>query len=172
MKGKNDISDKKNQRVKANVIILSDRLVARAKELSDYIRSCTDSINVIGIATNSQEVMFLAINQSVDFLIIAGYLKNERSYGVIKELFEQQKNCVPVHWAILDSLILTLCQKYNISLMFDRTLPKSDFIDYLKEHKDYEYEHDKEAPNTPTFLENKKAGKAWLEYLRKFKKSV
>lgn len=56
--------------------------------------------------------------------------------------------------------------------MFDRTLPKSDFIDYLKEHKGYEYEHNKEAPNIPIFLKNKKVGKAWHEYLRKFIKSV
>jgi hypothetical protein len=126
------MSDEKKQRVTANVIILSDRLMGQAKELSDYMRSCTSSINVLGIATNSQEVMLLAKNQSVDFLIIAGYLRNESSYGVIGDLFEQQKNYVPVHWAMLDSLIFALCQKYKIPLMFDRTLPKADFIDYLK----------------------------------------
>lgn len=165
------MSDKREQKAEVNVIILSDRLVDRAKELSDYICSCTDNINVLGIAANSQEVMLIAKNQSVDFLIIAGYLKNVSSYSVIKELFKQQKNCVPVYWAILDSLILSLCNKYSIPLMFDRTLPKSDFIEYLKEHRNYEYEHDKAAPNTPAFLESKKVGKSWLKHFGKSKKS-
>ncbi|MEG6511335.1 hypothetical protein V6C32_05385 [Desulforamulus ruminis] len=170
MKGQ-AMSNNKQQRVMTNVIILSDRLMGEAKKLSSFIYSCADNMNVLGIAANSQEVMQLAKNHFVDFLIIVGYLRDEKSYGVVQELYEQNKNYTPVHYAMLDSLIFDLCEQYNISLRFDRTLPKAEFIDYLEKYKNYKYQRDlKTQKKMTTSLKNKKPGNPWPGFFSKFLK--
>lgn len=123
------------QSKKINIVLISDRLAAQAVELSNYIRTFINSFNVLGIASNIREAILSSKDQSVDFLIIVCYLKNENSYYGITELLKHQNALIPVHWAIIDELIVYLCSKHNIRLMFDRTLPKQDFILFLQEQK-------------------------------------
>lgn len=132
-----------NMEIEINLLILSDRLMDYAKELKSYICSHNENINVLGIAANRLEVMQLAENQPIDYLIIVGYLKDKHSYDIVKELWEE-KSCISVHWAMLDALIIKLCSRYKIPLMFDRTLPIADFITYLLEHKNYKSTYIKE----------------------------
>ncbi len=127
-----------NYSLKSNqirVLILSDRLLNEAKVLAGYLR-CTGSIDVVGLAENKQQALRIAKYHSFDYLIIAGYLKREYTYGVIVELQQQQKEFLPVQWAILDSLINGFCQRYRISLKFERTRPMADFVSFLDAHKD------------------------------------
>ncbi len=112
------------------VLILSDRLSDRAKELAEYLR-LTKTIDVAGIAANRQQALNIAQDKSFDYLIIAGYLKDESSYEVISELQKQQKKFLTVQWAMLDSLITSFCRRYKIPLKFDRTLPMSELVDFL-----------------------------------------
>lgn len=122
-----------NHSLKSNqirVLILSDRLVNEAKVLAGYLR-CTGSIDVVGLAENKQQALRIAQDQSFDYLIIAGYLKKEYNYSVIAELQQQQKEFIPVQWAILDSLINGFCQHYGILLKFERTRPMADFVRFL-----------------------------------------
>ncbi len=117
---------------KIKVIIISDRLLQEAKVLADYLTS-TESIEVVGLAESKQEALSLAQDTTFDFLIIAGFLKPEQNYSVIAELQKQHKKFLPVQWAILDELIDTFCQRYKISLKFERTLKLADFVSYLKQ---------------------------------------
>ena len=117
-----------------NALIISDRLLNQANALAKYLSS-TGSINVVGLAENKQQALSIAQDFSFDYLIIAGYLKVERTYEVIAELQKQRKEFLPVQWAMLDSLITTFCQRYGIPLKFERTLPMADFVSFLNAHK-------------------------------------
>jgi hypothetical protein len=119
---------------KIKVLIISDRLQNQAKTLAEYL-SHAEGIDVVGLAENRQQALSIARNHAFDYLIIAGYLKSEHNYLVIKELQEQRKMFLPVQWAILDDLIFTFCRRYNISLKFERTLPMADFVSYLEQVK-------------------------------------
>lgn len=118
---------------KIRVLIVSDRLIDQAKRLEEYFRR-TESIDVVGLAEDKQQALDVARNHSFDYLIIAGYLKAERTYSVIEELQKQQKKFLTVHWAILDALIFSFCQRYKIPLQFERSLPLEDFVGFLMDH--------------------------------------
>jgi len=117
-----------------HVLIISDRLLNQANALANYLSS-TGSIHVVGLAENKQQALSIAKDHSFDYLVIVGYLKMEYTYNVIAELQKQQKEFLPVQWAILDSLITTFCQRYRIPLQFERTLPMADFVSFLNAHK-------------------------------------
>lgn len=118
---------------KIRVLIISDRLIDRAKVLADYFRR-TGRIEVVGLAENKGQALSIAQEQTFDYLIIAGYLKVEYSYGVISELQKQQKKFMPVQWSMLDSLISVFCQRYKIPLKFERTRSMQEFAAFLEEH--------------------------------------
>lgn len=120
--------------MKIKVLILSDRLTDRAKVLAEGLRG-TGRVHVAGIAGDRRQALSIAKDHSFDYLIIAGYLKTERTYEVIAELKEKQKKFIPVHWALLDSLIAGFCQRYQIPLRFERTRPLEEFVDFLEAHK-------------------------------------
>jgi hypothetical protein len=117
-----------------HVLIISDRLLNQANALAKYLSS-TGCIHVVGLAENKQQALSIAKDHSFDYLIIVGYLKMEYTYEVIAELQKQQKEFLPVQWAILDSLIFTFCQRYKIPLKFERTLPITEFVSFLAAHK-------------------------------------
>ena len=117
-----------------HVLIISDRLLNQANALANYLSS-TGSIHVVGLAENKQQALSIAKEHSFDYLIIVGYLKMEYTYNVIAELQKQQQEFLPVQWAILDTLITTFCQRYQIPLKFERTLPMADFVSFLNAHK-------------------------------------
>ena len=132
-----------NDSLKSNpihVLIISDRLLNQAKSLAEYLHS-TENFNVIGLAENENHALELAQNHSFDYLIIAGYLQAERTYHVIAELQKQEKEFLPVQWAMLDPLITTFCQRYGIPLKFERTLPMVDFVSFLNAHKNDSISH-------------------------------
>lgn len=112
------------------VLILSDRLIDYALKLADYLTSV--GLHVIDLTTTKEEALRYC-NEHIDFLIIAGYLKDTNNYGVIHELNNRKLPVVPVIWAILDALIISHCNLYRIPLRFERTLPMSDFVTFLKE---------------------------------------
>lgn len=113
------------------VLIISDRLIDQAKKLSDYF--CSAGIHVVGLVRTKQQALKLA-DKPIDYLIIAGFLLNESSYGIIEDYNELHKNFTAVHWAMLDQLISILCWKYKIPLKFERTLPMSEFTAFLQQY--------------------------------------
>ncbi|ROR23958.1 hypothetical protein EDD66_11289 [Mobilisporobacter senegalensis] len=113
------------------VLIISDRLIDQAKELSNYLNSV--GIHVIGLVQTKEQALELA-DQAIDFLIVAGYLKNQQNYEIISEYRKRNKTFIALHWAMLDSLIYGYCAKYKIPLKFERTSPMSDFAAYLHKH--------------------------------------
>lgn len=115
------------------VLIISDRLMDQAKVLAQCLSS-RDNIKVVGIAKNNKQVLNIAKHNCFDYLIIAGYLKDERTYGVITEVQNLNKKFLVVHWSMLDSLINRFCLLYKIPLKFERTLPVEDFISFLDAH--------------------------------------
>ena len=126
--------DYRDKSMRIKVLILSDRLIDRAKALAEYLRG-TERVHVVGLAEDRQQALSIAKEHSFDYLIIVGYLRAERTYEVIAELKEQKKKFLPVHWAILDSLIIGFCRRYQIPLKFERTQPLDDFVDFLELHK-------------------------------------
>ncbi len=118
---------------KIRVLIISDRLLDEAKVLAGYLQ-CTGAVDVVGIARNRQQTLSIAQENAFDYLIVAGYLKNENTYRVIAELRRQQKEFQTVHWAMLDPLISTFCLRYEIPLQFERTLPLEAFVRFLDAH--------------------------------------
>lgn len=117
---------------KIRVLIISDRLMDRAIELSNYL--CSAGIHIVGLVKNKEQALEI-VDQTIDFLIIAGYLENEQLYEIINEYRKRHMNFTAVHWAMLDSLISDYCNKYKIPLMFERTRPISDFVVYLQNHR-------------------------------------
>lgn len=140
------------------VLILSDRLLDRANELAEYLRSV--NIYVVALVENKQQALQAIQNQSIDYLIIAGFLKDESSYGVIEALRKQYLTFIPVHWAMLDSLINDFCIKYKIPLQFERTLPLKEFADYLQIHKNDKWSYCKKESNIVISYKNPEADKA------------
>lgn len=134
------------------VLIISDRLIDCAKVLSNYL--CSVGIYVVDVVENKQQVLKTAEEQTIDYLIIAGYLKDISNYEVIEELRNQHKSFIPIHWAMLDSLITSYCFQYQIPLKFDRTLPMTDFAAYLQEHKDDQWTYREELNEETTFEDN------------------
>ncbi|HML37939.1 MAG TPA: hypothetical protein PKA19_11055 [Bacillota bacterium] len=123
----------KSKSYQIRVLIISDRLQSQAMALAKYLRD-VGSIDVLGIAESRQQVLEIAQEHSFDYLIIAGYLRVEHTYGVIAELQREGKEFLTVQWAILDSLISDFCQRYGISLKFERTRPMEDFVKFLDVH--------------------------------------
>jgi ActR/RegA family two-component response regulator len=126
--------DYQDNNEKISVLILSDRLSKQAKALAEYLRG-TDTVHVVGLAEDRQQALGIAKEHTFEYLVIAGYLKAERTYEVIAELKGQQKKFIAVQWAMLDSLITGFCQRYKIPLKFERTKPMGDFVAFLEAHR-------------------------------------
>ncbi len=109
-------------------------MMKRAQALAEDLRR-TERVQVVGLAEDRQQALSIAKEHSFDYLIIAGYLRTERTYGVIAELREQKMKFLPVQWAILDSLISGFCRRYQIPLKFERTQPLEEFVEFLESHK-------------------------------------
>ncbi|QOX63800.1 hypothetical protein FRZ06_10800 [Anoxybacterium hadale] len=122
----------KNKEIK--VLIISDRLMDKARALAEFLSSI-ESFKVAGIASDGKQVMEFASNSDFDYLIIAGYLKNETNYRVIEDLRKRHKRFITVQWAMVDSLINIFCSRYKIPLKFERTLPMELFVDFLRAHR-------------------------------------
>lgn len=133
------------------VLIISDRLLDCAKALSNFLIAA--GIYVVGVVENKQQVLKTTESQSIDYLIIAGYLNDTKNYEVIEELRHQYKTFIPIQWAILDSLITSYCFQYRIPLKFDRTLPLDDFVEFLQEHKDDKWGYIQEVQDDYTYRE-------------------
>lgn len=89
-------------------LIITDRLFEPANQLADYF-TATGNIYVMGMASGKEEAIEIASKEDFDYLIIAGYLKNETNYRVIEELRKRHKRFLAVQWAIVDSLINAFC---------------------------------------------------------------
>lgn len=117
------------------VLIITDRLVDQAKVLAEYLQG-TNNFEVVGLTENKQQALSIAEYNFFDYLIIAGYLKDETTYDVIAELQKRGKNFLVVQWSMIDSLITNLCLRYKIPLKFERTFPVEDIVRFLEVHKD------------------------------------
>lgn len=104
----------------------------RAKELANYLSS--SGVQVVALVTSKDQALAYS-NQQIDFLVIVGYLKIKQNYEVIEEYRKRKIPFTAVHWAMLDSLITYYCNLYKIPLRFDRTLPMSDFLSFLVQHR-------------------------------------
>jgi hypothetical protein len=113
------------------ILILSDRLIHQAQILSDYLIST--GFHVVALTKNKEQALIFC-NQNINFLIIAGYLNDQQNYKVIEEYENRGIPITVVHWAMLDSLIADYCINYGIPLQFERTLPMSNFVLFLKRH--------------------------------------
>lgn len=125
---------KQQLQIPLRALIITDRLFEPANKLADYFKA-TGHIYVMGMASGKEEAIEIAKKEDFDYLIIAGYLKNETNYRVIEELRKRHKRFLTVQWAIVDSLINIFCSRYKIPLKFERTLPMEQFVDFLRAHK-------------------------------------
>lgn len=114
------------------VLILSDRLIEKAQDLADYMTST--GVQVVALTTSKEQALIFC-DERIDFLIIAGYLKNRQNYGIIEECRNRRLPVIAVQWAMLDSLISDYCRTYKIPLRFERTLPMDEFILFLRQHR-------------------------------------
>jgi len=114
------------------VLIVSDRLIDEAQKLADYL--AISGVKVIALV-NTKEQALEFCDQRIDFLIVAGYLKNRQTYKVIEEYKNRQISFIPVHWAMLDDLIAIYCNTYKIPLQFERTLPMFKFVVFLEKYR-------------------------------------
>ena len=114
------------------VLILSDRLMEKAQELADYMTST--GVQVVALTTSKEQALIFC-DERIDFLIIAGYLKNRQNYGIIEECRNRRLPVIAVQWAMLDSLISDYCRTYKIPLRFERTLPMDEFVLFLWQHR-------------------------------------
>ena len=111
------------------VLILSDRLMDNAQKLADYLTST--GVQVVALTTSKEHALMFC-DERIDFLIIAGYLKDQQNYGVIEECRNRRLYAIPVIWAMQDALISGHCSMYRIPLRFERTLPMCDFMLFLQ----------------------------------------
>lgn len=111
---------------------MSDRLLDYAQKLADYLTSIGVQVTAL---TTSKEQALMFCDEQIDFLIIAGYLKDESNYRIIKECRSRRLPTIAVQWAMLDSLISDYCRKYEIPLRFERTLPMDEFVLFLWQHR-------------------------------------
>jgi len=114
-----------------NVLILTDRLQLIIDQLTEYLKEKTN-IHVLDVVNDSEGVLRVSRENHIDFLIIAGFLRNEKTYEVLYELDKIQSNYLEVHWAMIDSLILDHGQTYHIRARFDRRLPMEEFVGFLE----------------------------------------
>lgn len=114
------------------VLILSDRLMNNAQKLADHLTST--GIHVVALTTSKEQALRFC-DERIDFLIIAGYLKDRQNYGIIEECRSRRLYAVPVIWAILDELISDHCSMYRIPFKFERTLPMCDFVLFLQRNR-------------------------------------
>ncbi len=114
------------------VLILSDRLFDYAQRLANCLALA--GIQVVALVTSKEQALMFC-NERIDFLIIAGYLKDRNNYEVIKECKNRRLPAIAVQWAMLDALISDYCRTYKIPLQFERTLPIDKFILFLWQHR-------------------------------------
>ncbi|EMS72631.1 hypothetical protein [Ruminiclostridium cellobioparum] len=135
------------------VLILSDRLLNYAQKLADYLTSV--GVQVAALVTSKEQALMFC-DERIDFLIIAGYLKNQINYGVIKECGNRGFPAVAVHWAMLDDLISGYCRTYKIPLQFERTLPMDEFVLFLWQNRPLHLAlPDEEVPDVQTKPDDK-----------------
>jgi hypothetical protein len=103
-----------------------------AQKLADYLTSA--GIQVAALATSKEQALMFC-DERIDFLIIAGYLKDRNNYGVIEECRSRRLPAIAVQWAMLDALISDYCRTYKIPLRFERTLPMDEFVLFLWRHR-------------------------------------
>ncbi|WP_027399225.1 hypothetical protein [Anaerovorax odorimutans] len=115
-----------------SILIISDRLIDQAKKLADYLSSM--GVQIVALVSDKEKALSY-LNQKFDFLVIVGYLKNRNSYEIIEESKKYKASFIAVHWAILDEIISKYCRIYKIPLLFERTLPMSEFLSFLKLHR-------------------------------------
>jgi len=114
-----------------SVLILTDRLQFEVNDLTKYLRDNT-AIRILDVVNDSESVLRVARENHIDFLIIAGFLRNEKTYEVLYELDEIQNNYMEVHWAAVSPTIFDHKQTYHIRANFDRFRPCEEFVGFLE----------------------------------------
>lgn len=126
---KSQITENEYTNLKGNILIISDRLTLLASELFSYLKTNTDA-NIVGVISSINE-MELIDSKNLEYVIIVGYLEDEKNYDIVEMVRSMSPNVKTVQWAMLDSYINTLSKKYNISFQFDRIDPAREFVNYL-----------------------------------------
>lgn len=130
---KSQIRENEYTNLKGNILIVSDRLPLLASELLSYLKRNTDA-NIVRVISSIDE-MKLIDSKILEYVIIVGYLENEKNYEIIDMVRSKSHNVKTIQWAMLDSYINTLSIKYNIHFQFDRIEPARDFVKYLQRIK-------------------------------------
>ena len=108
-----------------NVVLVSDRLTRLAARVGECLNQF-DGTNVIGVVTNQR--MAYKITESVDLLIIVGYLEYCRNYY----FKNQNEDMQTVFFATPSRVVKDQADILRIEHIFDRMSPTTELYNYLE----------------------------------------
>ena len=113
-----------------NALIITDRLHALAKRLSQDLRENTDlETDVVFDIKGARKIIQ---EKPLDFLILAGYLKKQRNFKAVKEVLRLNPYANVVLWAHLDAAARRYRDSHEMENAFEsfHSIPK--FAEYMR----------------------------------------
>ena len=105
-----------------DVLLVTDRLFGCMKGLSEYLQNSSDiTVEFVDLVCAYDYVIKLIEEKPFDFLIIVGHLEVVSRYEIV-QLFQRNNEYSSVaFFALPTSLIWSLCRKYDIEDVYDRS---------------------------------------------------
>ena len=113
-----------------NVLLITDRLQEYAEGLKEYFEHSTNI--TVDLVNNYDEAKHVILEKPIDFLIMVGHLANVRNYGVMDICKCVNKYSGIVLFTSIDDFIRTLCEKYGIEDIYDKTMSIEGIRYYLE----------------------------------------
>jgi len=133
-----DFQNKINQIDKTNsykfgdevkVLILTDRLIGCADGLKECLKCYPDiTVHLIYNAIESTNIPIIP-----DFIVFVGYLTNKRKYQICDYAKKINISAVSILYARIDDCSLFEKFQYKLDECFDRDLPVSQFVNFLRD---------------------------------------
>ena len=89
------------------------------------------TVDFVDLTDASNRAAELIAAKQFDFLIIVGYLENERNYEMVKLFQNTHKYSVVAFYALCTEHIVALCMKHRIEYLYDRTDPFDGLLIYM-----------------------------------------
>lgn len=112
-----------------SILIVSDRLLGVALPLATLLRKDRKiSVSLVTSLDDSAE----ALEYSYDFVIIVGYLKDKKTYRVLRSARNDNLDVISILYAGIDESTEMQQLEYHIDYLFERDRPILEFYEFIK----------------------------------------
>ena len=103
-----------------NVLLITNRLFGCAEGLKEYLQNSTDI--TVNLVSNSDDAIQIILERPIEFLILVGYSKDIRTYGILKFFKRANKYSDTILYTVMEDYVFALGEEHGIDYVCNRML--------------------------------------------------